>query len=99
MYLRGYADVDDVLDDLQNLWPDLPAIVARRMASLIVGNEDFKHYAKERAELTFGRSHSSPPAAAVSWPTELLIAVLDEADHTSRKACLPKRLCSSCMVH
>lgn len=79
MAVTAYADVDDVLDDLQNLWPDLPAIVARRMASLIVGNEDFKHYAKERAELTFGRSHSSPPAAAVSWPTELLIAVLDEA--------------------
>lgn len=73
------ADVDDVLDDLQNLWPDLPAIVARRMASLIVGNEDFWHYAKERAELTSGRSHSSPSAAVVSWPTELLIAVLDEA--------------------
>lgn len=73
----AYADVDDVLDDLQSLWPDLPAIVAGRMASF-VDSEHFKHYARERAELTFGRVRHGPPAAVVSWPTELLFPVLDE---------------------
>ena len=77
--VTAYADVYDVLDDLHSLWSDLPAIVAQRMDELTVGNEHFKHYAKERAELIFGRSRYNPPAAVVSWPTELLISVLDEA--------------------
>lgn len=76
--VTAYADVDDVLDDLHNLWSDLPTIVAQRMDSLTTGNEHFKHYAKERAELTFGRSRYNPPAAVLSWPTELFISVLDE---------------------
>ena len=74
----AYADVDNVLDDLQSLWPDLPTIVARRM-SLFVESEHFKHYDKERAKLAFGRLRWSPPTAVVSWPTEVFIAVLDEA--------------------
>ena len=77
--LTGYADVGDVLKDLEDLWPDLPAIVARRMCELTVGNEDFKQVAGERARLTFGRARDILPAAVVSWPTELLMPVLDEA--------------------
>ncbi|GAB3437258.1 ATP-binding protein [Massilia solisilvae] len=77
--LAKYGDVGNVLEMLAHLWSDLPEIVAARMRQPSVDNETFKHYARERAELAFGRrGETVPPAQVLPWPGELLIAVLDE---------------------
>lgn len=76
--LTEFADVGDVLKDLESLWPDLPAIVAHRMDALAQDNDHFKHYLKERNEIRFGTSRECVPGAVITWPTELFIAVLDE---------------------
>ena len=77
--LTQFSDVGDVLKDLENLWPDLRAIVAHRMDALAKGNDHFTHYLKERNQIKFGRSREYVPGAIVTWPTELFLAVLDEA--------------------
>ncbi|MBS0368619.1 MAG: ATP-binding protein [Proteobacteria bacterium] len=77
--LTEFSDVGDVLKDLENLWPDLRAIIAHRMDALAKGNDHFTHYLKERNEIKFGRSREYVPGAIVTWPTELFLAVLDEA--------------------
>lgn len=77
--LTQFADVGDVLKDLENLWPDLRAIVAHRMDALATGNDHFTHYLKERSQIKFGRSREYVPGAIVTWPTELFLAILDEA--------------------
>lgn len=80
LVLTRYGDIDEVLESLRELWPDLPAIVATRIGRRTVDNDAYKHYARERMELATGRSHDAmPPAPVLSWPTELFIAVLDEA--------------------
>lgn len=76
--LMEFADIGDVLNDLETLWPDLRAIVARRMDAA-KDNDHFNHYLKERNDLRFGRLRDSVPGAIVTWPTELFLAVLDEA--------------------
>lgn len=77
--LIEFSDVGDVLKDLENLWPDLRAIVAHRMDALAKGNDHFTHYLQERNEIKFGRSREYVPGAIVTWPTELFLAVLDDA--------------------
>jgi hypothetical protein len=77
--LIEFADVGDVIDDLETLWPDLRAIVAHRMDTLAKCNDHFSHYLKERNDLKFGRSRECVPGAIVTWPTELFLAVVDEA--------------------
>lgn len=77
--LTEFADVDGVLRDLETLWPDLRALVANRMDAVAKDSDHFKHYLKERNEIKFGRSQGYVPGAIVTWPTELFLAVLDEA--------------------
>ena len=77
--LVEFSDVGDVLKDIENLWPDLRAIVAHRMDAFAKGNDHFTHYLQERNEIKFGRSREYVPGAIVTWPTELFLAVLDEA--------------------
>ncbi|WP_138679060.1 ATP-binding protein [Candidatus Accumulibacter phosphatis] len=77
--LTEFADVGGVLNDLETLWPDLRAIVAHRMDAVAKDNDHFKHYLKERNEIKFGRARECIPGAIVTWPTELFLAVLDEA--------------------
>lgn len=78
--LARYGDVGEVMGVLQHLWSDLPAIVARRMQMPTVDNETFNHYVRERMELASGRrTEAVAPAPVLSWPSELFIAVLDEA--------------------
>ncbi len=77
--LTRFADVDDVLGDLEALWPDLRALVAHRMDAVAKDSNHFKHFLKERNEIRFGRSRECIPGAIVTWPTELFLAVLDEA--------------------
>lgn len=77
--LTEFADVSDALNDLETLWPDLRAIVAHRMDAVAKDNDHFKHYLKERNEIKYGRARECIPGAIVTWPTELFLAVLDEA--------------------
>lgn len=77
--LTEFADVGNVLNDLETLWPNLRAIVAHRMDAVAKDNDHFKHYLKERNEIKFGRARECVPGAIVTWPTELFLAVLDEA--------------------
>jgi hypothetical protein len=77
--LTEFADVDDILSDLEALWPDLRALVAHRMDAVAKDSDHFKHYLKERNEIKFGRSREFVPGAIVTWPTEMFLAVLDEA--------------------
>lgn len=77
--LTEFADIGVVLKDLENLWPALRAIIAHRMDALAKGKDHFTHYLKERNEIKFGRSPAYVPGEIVTWPTELFLAVLDEA--------------------
>jgi hypothetical protein len=77
--LTEFADVGGVLDDLEDLWPDLRAIVAHRMDAVAKDNDHFRHYLTERNEIMFGRARECIPGAIVTWPTEIFLAALDEA--------------------
>lgn len=76
--LTDFADVGKVLQRLDELWPELRAIVAYRMDEIAKDSDHFQHLFKEREEIKFGRSRENIPGATVTWPTELFIAVLDE---------------------
>lgn len=73
------ANVDQMLGTLQQLWPELPMLVASRMEQPAIDNEVFKYRARQRAELAFGRNGNlDPPAPVLSWPTEMVVAILDK---------------------
>ena len=77
--LATYGDVGGVMGVLQQMWPELPDLVAGRMQQPDVDNETFKHHARERMELALGRRHEAkPPAKVLPWPGELFVAVLDD---------------------
>ena len=77
--LTQFGDVGELIPQLAEVWPDLPEIVARRMQHSTVDSESFKELASERYELAVDRvDRSRPWANVLSWPTELVVAVLDE---------------------
>lgn len=77
--LARFADVGDVLEELESLWPNLRLVVAHRMGAIAQGSRHFERYLQERNEIKFGRSQECIAGATVSWPTELFVSVLDEA--------------------
>ncbi|WP_291915183.1 ATP-binding protein [Limnohabitans sp.] len=77
--LASMGDAGAVLPRLAQLWPELPGIVARRMQRSDVDNESFNRIGRERYELEKDRHERSRPRADVlSWPSELVIAILDD---------------------
>lgn len=76
--LTRFGDFGELMPRLAQVWPSLPEIVARRMQHHEVDNESFKELGRERLELETDRpGRSRPRADVLSWPSELVIAVLD----------------------
>lgn len=77
--LARFGDLGGLLPRLARVWPDLPEIVARRMQHCEVDNELFNELVRERLELEVDRlGKCRPPADVLSWPSELVVAVLDK---------------------
>lgn len=77
--LARFGDVGELLPCLADVWPDLPEIVAKRMQHREVDNESFNALVRERLELETDRiDRGKPQADVLSWPSELVIAILDE---------------------
>lgn len=77
--LARFGDSGELLPRIAQIWPNLPEIVARRMQHREVDNESFNELVRERLELETDRPGKSRPRADVlSWPSELVVAVLDE---------------------
>lgn len=77
----SFADESCLLDIFQEIWPELPSLVAARMESYIVADAEsvFKHFMQERYEIKYGcLNHGGPSAHTLLWHAELFLAIFDE---------------------
>ncbi|ECG8596201.1 ATP-binding protein [Salmonella enterica subsp. salamae] len=80
MEVVSFADESCLLNIFQEVWPELPTLVATRMESYITGDAEsvFKHFMKERYELKYDRgNYVKPSARTLLWHSELFLAIFD----------------------
>lgn len=73
------AHLGGVADQLESLWPSLPAVVARRFQKLWIGDA-YKDRALSRYKVSRGRDGKSyPPTPTLFWEDEIFEVALQEA--------------------
>ncbi|WP_131729201.1 hypothetical protein [Klebsiella quasipneumoniae] len=81
MELVSFADESCLLNIFQEVWPELPTLMATRMESYITDDalNVFQHFMKKRYELKYDRgNYVKPSARTLLWHTELFLAIFDD---------------------